>query len=141
MSPKIIAIVRLARGESAWYDEFTNIHLTLSHPQENIIEGMNLVRIKRAVKNNVLTLVAGSLEEKVEKQEPHIVQESITSEPETPKEPEKIPASETEKTETPENIEESSEKITPEKTAAKKSSKKSGKKAESKTETEADEAK
>ena len=76
MNQKIIAIVRLARGEAAFYDEFTNIHLTLSNPEAAITNTMNTVRIKRAVENRVLRLVAGSFTVKEEKEEPKIVEEA-----------------------------------------------------------------
>lgn len=59
--PKIIAVVKLAQGHVAFYDEITRIHLTLGNSTENITEDMNLSNIKRAISNKVLVLVTGSL--------------------------------------------------------------------------------
>lgn len=119
MNQKIIAIVRLARGEAAFYDEFTNIHLTLSNPEAAITNTMNTVRIKRAVENRVLRLVAGSFTVKEEKEEPKIVEEA----PEAPKQEETVseeeaPVAPKQETETV------SEEIAPKKPAAKKKSSK-----------------
>lgn len=58
---KEIAIVKLAPGKVAFYDEYTKIHLTLSNPTAKIYEGMNLKRIKNSVKFGVLQVVVGSL--------------------------------------------------------------------------------
>lgn len=58
---KEIAVVRLAPGKVAFYDEYTKIHLTLANPSAKIYEGMNLKRIKNSVKFGVLQVVVGSL--------------------------------------------------------------------------------
>lgn len=58
---KEIAVVRLAPGKVAYYDDYTKIHLTLSNPTATIYDNMNLKRIKNSVKFNVLQVVVGSL--------------------------------------------------------------------------------
>lgn len=58
---KIIATVKLAPGRAAFYDEYTKIHLTLSNPTAHVCEGMNLKRIKNAVKCGALRVLYGSL--------------------------------------------------------------------------------
>ena len=57
---KIIAVVRLAQGQVAFYDELTGTHLTMGNPIAEIADHMNTSRIKRAVQNNILNLVTGS---------------------------------------------------------------------------------
>ena len=57
---KIIAVVRLAPGQVAFYDELTGTHLTIGNPIAEIADHMNVARIKRAVMNKTLTLVQGS---------------------------------------------------------------------------------
>lgn len=59
--PKTIAVVKLAQGHVAFYDEITRLHLTLGNSTEKITEDMNLTNIKRAIANKVLILVTGSL--------------------------------------------------------------------------------
>lgn len=58
---KEIAVVKLAPGKVAFYDDYTKIHLTLSNPTASIYEGMNLKRIKNSVKFGVLQVLVGSL--------------------------------------------------------------------------------
>lgn len=58
---KAIAKVRLVRGNVAFFDTRTKIHLTISNPTATIYEDMDVTRIRRAVKNGVLSLVYGTL--------------------------------------------------------------------------------
>ena len=55
-------VVRLAPGEVAFYDPFTQIHLTIGNPSVTIGKGKNLTNIRRSVKSRRLLLVAGSLD-------------------------------------------------------------------------------
>lgn len=63
---KEIAVVKLAPGKVAFYDDYTKIHLTLSNPTASIYEGMNLKRIKNSVKFGVLQVLVGSLNTEIE---------------------------------------------------------------------------
>lgn len=58
----VIARVRLAMGRVGFYDPLSNVHLTVSRPEADIIAGTNVTGIKRAVHNKTLRLVFGSLE-------------------------------------------------------------------------------
>jgi hypothetical protein len=60
---KVIAIVRLAPGHVAFYDEKTSMHLTMGNPIGEVLDYYDTSRIKRAVQNKVLTLVNGSFSE------------------------------------------------------------------------------
>lgn len=60
---KIIAVVRLAPGQVAFYDEKTGTHLTIGNPMGEIQEHMKIDGIKRAVANKTLTLVHGGFTE------------------------------------------------------------------------------
>lgn len=57
---KVIAVVRLAPGQVAFYDELTSTHLTMGNPMTEIFDYMRTDRIKRAVANKILSLVTGS---------------------------------------------------------------------------------
>jgi len=57
-----VIIVRLARGEVAFYDPATKIHLTIGSPTATVGKGQNLAGIRRSVRSRRLTLVAGSLD-------------------------------------------------------------------------------
>jgi hypothetical protein len=63
---KVIAVVRLAQGHVAFYDEKTGMHLTMGNPMKDVFDYMDTTRIKRAVQNKVLNLVHGSLSDQVE---------------------------------------------------------------------------
>lgn len=69
----VIGKVRLARGEVAFYDDLSRIHLTLSRPTANVLSTMNTASLRRGVQYKRLELIAGTLlpmsvreEEKVE---------------------------------------------------------------------------
>lgn len=63
---KIIAVVRLAPGHVAFFDEITRTHLTIGNPLAEIQDYMNFDGIKRAVANKTLTLVHGGFTETAE---------------------------------------------------------------------------
>ena len=63
---RVIATIRLAMGRVAYYDELTRIHLPIDNPIQEIYEGMNLINIRKGVKNKSLTLLSGSLDVKNE---------------------------------------------------------------------------
>lgn len=57
----IIAVIRLARGEVGYYDELTNIHLTIANNTHNVLAGMNTTNLQKGVRSGRLNLVTGSL--------------------------------------------------------------------------------
>ena len=57
----VIATVKLAPGNVAFYDEYSKIHLTLSNPIAKVYEGMDLRRIRASVKSGTLRVLSGSL--------------------------------------------------------------------------------
>lgn len=59
---KLIATIRLERGQTGYYDKLTNIHLTLTDPIGYVYEGMNVSVLKRSVKANRIKVISGSLE-------------------------------------------------------------------------------
>lgn len=61
MTSRIIAKIRLAKGEVAFYDELSRIHLTLSRPTADVYDYMNTAALRRAVMNKRIILVAGTL--------------------------------------------------------------------------------
>ena len=68
---KVIATIRLERGQTGYYDKLTNIHLTLTNPIGYVYEGMNVSVLKRSVKAKRIGIVSGSLEPlKETKQQP-----------------------------------------------------------------------
>jgi hypothetical protein len=66
---KVIAVVRLAPGQVAFYDEKTGMHLTMGNPMKDVLDYMDTTRIKRAVKNKVLTLVHGGFADIIDEPE------------------------------------------------------------------------
>ena len=56
-----IAEVRLAPGQVGFYDDLTNIHLTLTKPYANVYQGMNTSGLQRSVNSKRLLLTWGSL--------------------------------------------------------------------------------
>lgn len=64
----VIATVKLAPGNVAFYDEYSKIHLTLSNPIAKVYEGMDLRRIRASVKSGTLRVLSGSLPSPVVKE-------------------------------------------------------------------------
>lgn len=58
---RLIAKIKLAKGEVGYFDELTRIHLTLGRPTANVYDYMNASRLRRSVTSKVLILTAGSL--------------------------------------------------------------------------------
>ena len=57
----LIARVKLAPGEIGYYDQLSNVHLTLSNPIGEVYDDCNYSRIKKAIANNQLILIEGTL--------------------------------------------------------------------------------
>lgn len=82
----VIAIVKLGVGRAGFYDELTNIHLTLSQPTAKLYAHQNLKNIKRALKSGALTIIQGSITEPVP-----VTQTEPKPEPKQELKPEPIP--------------------------------------------------
>ena len=125
MSRKVIAIVTLGQGSTAYYDEITGMHLTLSNPTGYVYEDINFTGIKRAVKNKTLKLVNGTFNVQPEqKSEQGFVEEQII-----PKKTESKKVVESTKSEIEETIEVAPKKASKNKASSKKDKK--GNKSES----------
>lgn len=74
---KVIAIVRLNAGHTAYYDEITGMHLTLSSPVGYVYDNMNFSGIRRAVSGKTLKLVNGSFNIKEVEKTQTIVEEKV----------------------------------------------------------------
>ena len=119
MSRKVIAIVTLGQGSTAYYDEITGMHLTLSNPTGYVYEDINFTGIKRAVKNKTLKLVNGTFNVQPEqKSEQGFVEEQII-----PKKTEPKKVVESTKSEIEETIEVAPKKASKNKAASKKDKK------------------
>lgn len=88
---KPIARLRIAAGNPGWYDPLTNIHLTITKPEDFVYEGQNVSNIKKAIAHKLLYVVEGELNPiKPEVIAPIIKKEKIVEEvrevvPEEPK--------------------------------------------------------
>lgn len=56
-----IAKIRLAPGEISFFDETNNLYLTLGRPTACVCRSMNTSKINKAIKDNKLILVSGTL--------------------------------------------------------------------------------
>ena len=56
-----IAEIKLSPGQVGFYDELTNIHLTIASPFGQVYRGMNTSRIKASVASKKLILLSGTL--------------------------------------------------------------------------------
>lgn len=56
-----IADIKLSPGQVGFYDELTNIHLTIASPFGQVYRGMNTSRIKASVASKKLILLSGTL--------------------------------------------------------------------------------
>ena len=59
----VIGVVGLARGNVAFYDPITKIHLTLAQPQACVWNYMNTIGLKKAVRGKAIVIVSGYLYE------------------------------------------------------------------------------
>ena len=74
----IIGIIRLAKGQVGYYDEKTNIHLTLSNPVAQVYDIMNTENLKKSIRYKTIELVSGSLDiSHNKKEEEKIIEEQI----------------------------------------------------------------
>lgn len=132
-----IAELRLAPGQVGFYDELTNIHLTLTKPYANVYQGMNTSGLQRSVNSKRLILTWGSLKpapitasEEVYMTKPVVetrpvveVKEVVLEEPVQEVIVEEVPVVEEVKEEVVEEVVEEAPKATKKKTAKKKADK------------------
>ena len=59
--PKVIARIRLSRGETGYYDEKSNIFLSWSHPTADVVEGTDCSGLRTSLRCRRIELVEGSL--------------------------------------------------------------------------------
>lgn len=58
---EIMATVKLARGQIAFFDDLTRIHLTVSHNIAPVYAGMNTSRLRTALTSGRIELASGTL--------------------------------------------------------------------------------
>ena len=134
----VIATVKLAPGNVAFYDEYSKIHLTLSNPIAKVYEGMDLRRIRASVKSGTLRVLSGSLPSPVIKEtKVHVatqVSAKVTEKKvvEAPVAKEEIPVATKEPVEEPESVacDVQAEEVVVEKKTTKRSKKSSQKDSE-----------
>ena len=56
-----IATIKLNSGQGGFYDELTNIHLTVSNPVAYLFAGQNLTNIRKGISVGHLILIEGTL--------------------------------------------------------------------------------
>jgi hypothetical protein len=57
----VIARVKLAPGETGFFDREANVYLNWGHPVADVIKGAPLKKLRRAVKDKKIVVVAGTL--------------------------------------------------------------------------------
>jgi len=77
---EIIAEIRLAPGEVGYYDDYSRVYLSTTHPTAKIYAGMNTTQIRKSIRSGRLRLISGSLfgpapDKKVEAKAPEIKEE------------------------------------------------------------------
>lgn len=127
---KVKAIIKLADGNVGFYDNLTQIHLTILSPLGRVYEGMNTTNLQRGVACNTIEVLEGSLTSDIVEEEPVV---SVPMEELTPAEkveevpevvePEKKEEGATEEV-TEEKAEESEEEVKETKTRKRRTSKK-----------------
>lgn len=127
---KVKAIIKLADGNVGFYDNLTQIHLTILSPLGRVYEGMNTTNLQRGVACNTIEVLEGSLTSDIVEEEPVV---SVPMEELTPAEkveevpevvePEKKEEDATEEV-TEEKAEESEEEVKETKTRKRRTSKK-----------------
>ena len=88
---KVKAIIKLADGNVGFYDNLTQIHLTILSPLGRVYEGMNTTNLQRGVVCNTIEVLEGSLTSDIVEEEPMV---SVPMEELTPAEKveeEKVP--------------------------------------------------
>lgn len=124
---KVKAIIKLADGNVGFYDNLTQIHLTILSPLGRVYEGMNTTNLQRGVACNTIEVLEGSLTSDIVEKEPVV---SVPMEELTPAEkveeevPEVVEPEKKEEDTTEEVTEESEEEVKETKTRKRRTSKK-----------------
>lgn len=126
---KVKAIIKLADGNVGFYDNLTQIHLTILSPLGRVYEGMNTTNLQRGVACNTIEVLEGSLTSTPVEEKPVVSTPMEELTPAEKVEEEKVPEvveQEPEKEEiaTEEKAEESEEEVKETKTRKKRTSKK-----------------
>lgn len=80
-----IATIKLAPGESGYYDEYSRIYLSSANPTAVVYSGTNCSQIKRSIKSGRLRLVSGSFEEVPTALKPELAPVTLKKAPEAQK--------------------------------------------------------
>ena len=126
---KVKAIVKLADGNVGFYDNLTQIHLTILSPLGKVYEGMNTTNLQRGVKFKTIEVLEGSLTSTPVEEKPVVSTPMEELTPAEKVEEEKVPEvvepePEKEEIATEEKAEESEEEVKETKTRKKRTSKK-----------------
>ena len=129
---KVKAIIKLADGNVGFYDNLTQIHLTILSPLGRVYEGMNTTNLQRGVACNTIEVLEGSLTSTPVEEKPVVSTPMEELTPAEKVEEEKVPeVVEPEKKEedtteevTEEKAEESEEEVKETKTRKRRTSKK-----------------
>lgn len=76
---QVIAIVRLGRGEVAFFDEVSKVYLTLSRPVAQVYDTMNTANLRKAIYYKRLELVNGTLNPVDTKTEEPVIEEQVVN--------------------------------------------------------------
>ncbi len=126
---KVKAIIKLADGNVGFYDNLTQIHLTILSPLGRVYEGMNTTNLQRGVACNTIEVLEGSLTSTPVEEKPVVSTPMEELTPAEKVEEEKVPEvvepePEKEEIATEEKAEESEEEVKETKTRKKRTSKK-----------------
>ena len=126
---KVKAIIKLADGNVGFYDNLTQIHLTILSPLGRVYEGMNTTNLQRGVACNTIEVLEGSLTSTPVEEKPVVSTPMEELTPAEKVEEEKVPEvvepePEKEEIATEEKAEESEEEVKETKTRKRRTSKK-----------------
>lgn len=126
---KVKAIIKLADGNVGFYDNLTQIHLTILSPLGRVYEGMNTTNLQRGVACNTIEVLEGSLTSTPVEEKPVVSTPMEELTPAEKVEEEKVPEvvepePEKEEIATEKKAEESEEEVKETKTRKKRTSKK-----------------
>lgn len=123
---KVKAIIKLADGNVGFYDNLTQIHLTILSPLGRVYEGMNTTNLQRGVACNTIEVLEGSLTSDIVEEEPvvSVPMEELTPAEKVEEVPEVVEPEKKEEGATEEKAEESEEEVKETKTRKRRTSKK-----------------
>lgn len=62
---KLIARIKLAPGQAGFFDELSNLHVTISNRFANVYADMNTTYLKKAAKSGRIYVIEGSLDKEI----------------------------------------------------------------------------